>query len=928
MPRLIILNGATPNDETGDNLRVTADKINAMTGELYGVFRFESNGNLRIINGGGTISIGDETCKNISIPSCSDSSTPILINPGNGGVVIGPNPDNPLIKVPSNNSTDPITIGAPGRPGITIPGPNSGAPITIGNPIGGSGPTGPVQIGQPGTGITVPAPGSGDSVQIGDPDSGVTVPPPNSTQPIQIGQPGSGITVPPPGSTDPIQIGQPGTGITIPAPGSNEHIQIGDPTQPIKLGDMDPWRLVWTDADGALVSSTNLRVQEAKDEIHSIPGYGEVGRNLQYAGSNIILEPHLDEPDPAHPDFAQTGVAGIYFNRPVTDSRFAEAQNLKALNPTRRAAYIKYWSNATGGEYAGSLELSPWYQSERGYTNVTIDDDYSDGNYDKTLSIKRFKEYLSWGPVVPSSYLGSANSNNPYSTSRYIFNGSSGHQVVSIEGSIDFGTIQAEGGMYKSNVPEFSPSANMGYSYINIPALHTHTGDKWVGQFSSNPKRIREAHGDDYPEADGIPFWSLGYKMSTQLIENFPSMGIAQYERIPDFHAISWDTRGRVSINEANLDETFNILGSIKIQVASSEPNENGVVPLSNARPGRKVTGEENQVGIYFADGTFQYTAAVSGATYTHSAETVTNGAAIRLTGSDESIDDVKIIAGDNVTVERTDADTITISAAASIDTNTLYDLSTGAGMDIYTADIKLTPSDDPLNVDKIFLKVGAVDNVYGLTIESDTNTMTLKHADTSSASTLVASSRTYVTGLTFDTYGHVTAYTTGTETVVDTNTTYTHSAETVTGGAAIRLTGSNSTNDDVKIIGGTNVTVTRTDADTITVSAASGGDTLYDAGTHSSGASLYLDRNNGTIQKVTLASNVTDIVINNMTSAQSFTIIFTQDATGGRTLTTASAFKYASGYKTLSTPGGAIDMLNIFYDGTTYYCTLTTGYA
>lgn len=46
-------------------------------------------------------------------------------------------------------------------------------------------------------------------------------------------------------------------------------------------------------------------------------------------------------------------------------------------------------------------------------------------------------------------------------------------------------------------------------------------------------------------------------------------------------------------------------------------------------------------------------------------------------------------------------------------------------------------------------------------------------HADTSSAANLTASSRTYVSALTFDTYGHVTGYSTATETVVDTNTTY-----------------------------------------------------------------------------------------------------------------------------------------------------------
>jgi hypothetical protein len=64
------------------------------------------------------------------------------------------------------------------------------------------------------------------------------------------------------------------------------------------------------------------------------------------------------------------------------------------------------------------------------------------------------------------------------------------------------------------------------------------------------------------------------------------------------------------------------------------------------------------------------------------------------------------------------------------------------------------------------------------------------------------------------------------------------------------------------------------------------------------------------------------------MAVAQSFTIIFVQDGTGGRTLTTSGSFKFASAYKTLSIAGNSIDMLNIFYDGTTYYCTLTTGYA
>lgn len=59
---------------------------------------------------------------------------------------------------------------------------------------------------------------------------------------------------------------------------------------------------------------------------------------------------------------------------------------------------------------------------------------------------------------------------------------------------------------------------------------------------------------------------------------------------------------------------------------------------------------------------------------YAISAESATGGANLRLTGSDASVDEVKIASGTNVTVSRTDANTITI---ASTDTNTTYDLST-----------------------------------------------------------------------------------------------------------------------------------------------------------------------------------------------------------------------------------------------------------
>lgn len=61
-----------------------------------------------------------------------------------------------------------------------------------------------------------------------------------------------------------------------------------------------------------------------------------------------------------------------------------------------------------------------------------------------------------------------------------------------------------------------------------------------------------------------------------------------------------------------------------------------------------------------------------------------------------------------------------------------------------------------------------------GISVSTVAGAATVSHADTSSVSNLVVSGRTYVTGLTFDTFGHVTGVSTGTETVVDTNTTYT----------------------------------------------------------------------------------------------------------------------------------------------------------
>lgn len=57
-----------------------------------------------------------------------------------------------------------------------------------------------------------------------------------------------------------------------------------------------------------------------------------------------------------------------------------------------------------------------------------------------------------------------------------------------------------------------------------------------------------------------------------------------------------------------------------------------------------------------------------------------------------------------------------------------------------------------------------------------------------------------------------------------DGNTTYGISSVTTTGGANLRLTGSDSTTDDVKFAAGANVTITSSDANTITISSSGTG--------------------------------------------------------------------------------------------------------
>jgi hypothetical protein len=82
----------------------------------------------------------------------------------------------------------------------------------------------------------------------------------------------------------------------------------------------------------------------------------------------------------------------------------------------------------------------------------------------------------------------------------------------------------------------------------------------------------------------------------------------------------------------------------------------------------------------------------------------------------------------------------------------------------------------------------------------------------------------------------------------------------------------------------------------------------------------------NGSIFTMTATGNITISSVTNAVAGSSATLIITQDGTGNRLLT--STMKFAGASKTLSTAAGAIDIVSLFYDGTTYYATLSKGYA
>ena len=98
----------------------------------------------------------------------------------------------------------------------------------------------------------------------------------------------------------------------------------------------------------------------------------------------------------------------------------------------------------------------------------------------------------------------------------------------------------------------------------------------------------------------------------------------------------------------------------------------------------------------------------------------------------------------------------------------------------------------------------------------------------------------------------------------------------------------------------------------------------VYTSGTTT--GTITPDCANGTTQKITLTGNITFNAFANPVAGQSMTLIITNSSGGGLTLT--STMKFAGASKTLSTGASAIDIMTVFYDGSTYYASLAKGFA
>jgi hypothetical protein len=101
--------------------------------------------------------------------------------------------------------------------------------------------------------------------------------------------------------------------------------------------------------------------------------------------------------------------------------------------------------------------------------------------------------------------------------------------------------------------------------------------------------------------------------------------------------------------------------------------------------------------------------------------------------------------------------------------------------------------------------------------------------------------------------------------------------------------------------------------------------DPEFDAG--NSSTSKTIDFANGYTQKLTMTGNCT-LTLSNPKSGANYILRLLQDGTGSRTMTWPVAVKWPSGTApTLTTTAAKNDLINLYYDGTSYYGSFVLNY-
>jgi uncharacterized protein (DUF2345 family) len=233
--------------------------------------------------------------------------------------------------------------------------------------------------------------------------------------------------------------------------------------------------------------------------------------------------------------------------------------------------------------------------------------------------------------------------------------------------------------------------------------------------------------------------------------------------------------------------------------------------------------------------------------TYNTSVVNSGSDAIIRLSGSDVTTDDITLVAGNNITLTPS-GDDITIE---STNTDTTY--TAGDGINLVGTEFNhddTSTETSSVNADRTYIQSIELDDFGHITniltgTETVVNTDTtytagggidlvgaeFSHADTSTQGSSTNGGRTYIQTIELDDFGHITDLTTSTETVVNTDTNTTYTTDVIDSGsdAIIRLSGSDTSQDDIRLIGGSNVILSAS-GDTITINGISD-DTTYTAG-------------------------------------------------------------------------------------------------